>query len=90
LGWTAKGSVREEVRSGESREAFAFSIALVNLFWAWLALHRHAQRQVSARWVLLGVVGRAAPPEKQALAISLTSMGSAIGQFVALPYTHMC
>ena len=38
---------------------------------------------------VLGVVGRAAPPEKRALAISLTSMGSAIGQFVALPYTHV-
>ncbi len=38
---------------------------------------------------VLGVVGRAAPPEKRALAISLTSMGSAIGQFAALPYTHV-
>lgn len=38
---------------------------------------------------VLGVVGRAAPPEKQALALSLTSMGSAVGQFVALPFTHV-
>jgi predicted MFS family arabinose efflux permease len=38
---------------------------------------------------VLGVVGRAAPPEKRQLALSLTSMGSAIGQFVALPYTHV-
>lgn len=38
---------------------------------------------------VLGVVGRAAPPEKRALALSLTSMGSAIGQFAALPYTHV-
>jgi predicted MFS family arabinose efflux permease len=38
---------------------------------------------------VLGVVGRAAPPEKRQLALSLTSMGSAIGQFVALPYVHV-
>jgi len=38
---------------------------------------------------VFGVVGRAAPPEKRALALSLTSMGSAVGQFVALPYTHV-
>jgi predicted MFS family arabinose efflux permease len=38
---------------------------------------------------VLGVVGRAAPPEKRALALSLTSMRSAIGQFAALPYTHV-
>ncbi len=38
---------------------------------------------------VLGVVGRMAPPEKQAIALSLTSMGSAIGQFAALPYTHV-
>jgi predicted MFS family arabinose efflux permease len=38
---------------------------------------------------VLGVVGRAAPPEKRQMALSLTSMGSAIGQFVALPYTHV-
>ncbi len=38
---------------------------------------------------VLGVVGRAAPPEKRQMAISLTSMGSAIGQFAALPYVHV-
>ena len=38
---------------------------------------------------VLGVVGRAAPPEKRQAAISLASMGSAIGQFAALPYTHV-
>ncbi len=38
---------------------------------------------------VLGVVGRAAPPEKRQMALSLTSMGSAIGQFVALPYAHV-
>ena len=38
---------------------------------------------------VLGVVGRAAPPEKRAAALSLTSMGSAIGQFAALPYAHV-
>ncbi|WP_088348687.1 MULTISPECIES: MFS transporter [Rhodomicrobium] len=38
---------------------------------------------------VLGVVGRAAPPERQSLALSLTSMGSAVGQFVALPFTHV-
>ena len=117
---------------GISREAFAFSIALVNLFWGLGSPFTGAlSDKFGARWVLLGgaalyagglvvmatagsasalslsgvliglgiagsgftavlgVVGRAAPPEKQALAISLTSMGSAIGQFVALPYTHV-
>ena len=117
---------------GVSREAFAFSIALVNLFWGLGSPFTGAlSDKFGARWVLLGgaalyagglvvmatagsetalslsglliglgiagsgftavlgVVGRAAPPEKQALAISLTSMGSAIGQFVALPYTHL-
>jgi predicted MFS family arabinose efflux permease len=38
---------------------------------------------------VLGVVGRAAPPEKRQAALSLASMGSAIGQFAALPYTHV-
>ncbi len=38
---------------------------------------------------VLGVVGRAAPPEKRAMALSLTSIGSAIGQFIALPYAHV-
>ena len=117
---------------GVSRETFAFSIALVNLFWGLGSPFTGAlSDKFGARWVLLGgaalyaaglvvmatagsadalsvsgvliglgiagsgftavlgVVGRAAPPEKQALAISLTSMGSAIGQFAALPYTHV-
>jgi predicted MFS family arabinose efflux permease len=117
---------------GVSREAFAFSIALVNLFWGLGSPFTGAlSDKFGARWVLLGgaafyvaglvvmatagsesalslsglliglgiagsgftavlgVVGRAAPPEKQALALSLTSMGSAIGQFVALPYAHV-
>ena len=117
---------------GVSREAFAFSIALANLFWGFGSPFTGAlSDKFGARWVLLGgatlyvaglilmatagsetalslsgvliglgvagsgftavlgVVGRAAPPEKQALAISLTSMGSAIGQFAALPYTHV-
>jgi predicted MFS family arabinose efflux permease len=38
---------------------------------------------------VFGVVGRAAPPEMRAQALSLTAMGSAIGQFMALPYTHV-
>ncbi len=38
---------------------------------------------------VLGVVGRAVPIEKRAAALSLTSMGSAVGQFLALPYTHV-
>ncbi len=38
---------------------------------------------------VFGVVGRAAPPEKRQMALSLTSMGSAIGQFAALPYVHV-
>ncbi len=36
---------------------------------------------------VFGVVARAAPPEKRASALGLTTMGSAIGQFVSLPYT---
>ena len=117
---------------GVSREAFAFSIALLNLLWGVGSPFTGAlSDKFGARWVLLGgaglyvaglvvmatagsesalslsgvliglgvagsgftavlgVVGRAAPPEKRALAISLTSMGSAIGQFAALPYTHV-
>jgi predicted MFS family arabinose efflux permease len=35
---------------------------------------------------VFGVVARAAPPEKRASALGLATMGSAIGQFVALPY----
>jgi predicted MFS family arabinose efflux permease len=37
---------------------------------------------------VFGIVARAAPPEKRASALGLTTMGSAIGQFVALPYVH--
>lgn len=37
---------------------------------------------------VFGVIARAAPPEKRASALGLTTMGSAIGQFVSLPYTH--
>lgn len=39
--------------------------------------------------VVLGAVGRAAPPEKRILALGMASMGGSIGQFVALPYTHL-
>jgi predicted MFS family arabinose efflux permease len=117
---------------GVSREAFAFSIALLNLLWGVGSPFTGAlSDKFGARWVLLGgaglyvaglvvmaaagsesalsfsgvliglgvagsgftavlgVVGRAASPDKRALAISLTSMGSAIGQFAALPYTHV-
>jgi predicted MFS family arabinose efflux permease len=38
---------------------------------------------------VLGVVGRAAPEESRAKALGLASMGSAIGQFAALPYVHV-
>ncbi len=38
---------------------------------------------------VLGVVARAAPPERRASALGLTTMGSAIGQFVALPYADV-
>jgi predicted MFS family arabinose efflux permease len=37
---------------------------------------------------IMGVVARAAPPEKRTSALGLATMGSAIGQFVALPYAH--
>ncbi|MDX2265748.1 MAG: MFS transporter [Hyphomicrobiales bacterium] len=37
---------------------------------------------------VLGVVGRAAPIDQRQLALSLATMGSAIGQFVALPFAH--
>ena len=37
---------------------------------------------------VFGVIARAAPSEKHASALGLTTMGSAIGQFVSLPYTH--
>jgi predicted MFS family arabinose efflux permease len=37
---------------------------------------------------VFGVIARAAPPELRASALGMTTMGSAIGQFVSLPYTH--
>jgi predicted MFS family arabinose efflux permease len=38
---------------------------------------------------VFGVIARAAPPEKRASALGLVTTGSAIGQFVALPYAHV-
>jgi len=38
---------------------------------------------------LVGVVGRMAPPEQRSAAIARLGMGSGIGVFVALPYTHL-
>lgn len=38
--------------------------------------------------VILGTVGRAAPPERRSRALGLAAMGGSIGQFVALPYSH--
>ncbi|BBK32240.1 putative MFS family arabinose efflux permease [Stella humosa] len=39
--------------------------------------------------VVLSAVGRAAPPEHRAKALALASFGGSIGQFMALPYTHI-
>ncbi len=39
--------------------------------------------------VVLGAVGRAAPPERRSTALGLVSMGGSVGQFIALPYTHV-
>lgn len=39
--------------------------------------------------VILGTVGRLAPPEKRGRALGIVSMGGSIGQFLALPYTHV-
>ena len=39
--------------------------------------------------VVLGAVGRAAPPEKCSAALGLVSVGGSLGQFLALPYTHL-
>ena len=117
---------------GVSRQAFALSIALLNLLWGFGSPFVGALSDKfgalgvllcgSALYVIglivmatssgesglllsgvligmgvagsgisavLGVVGRAAPPEKRQMALSLTSMGSAIGQFAALPYVHV-
>jgi len=38
--------------------------------------------------VVLGAVGRAAPPERRSTALGLVSMGGSVGQFLSLPYTH--
>ena len=38
---------------------------------------------------VFGVIARAAPPEKRASALTMTTMGSAIGQFVSLPFIHV-
>lgn len=39
--------------------------------------------------VVLGAVGRAAPPERRSTALGLASMGGSIGQFVSLPYAYV-
>lgn len=117
---------------GVTREAFALSIALVNLIWGAGSPFAGALcDKFGAKWVVLGgtifyvlgllvmatsagpeglvlsgiliglgvsgsgftavfgVVARAVRPEKQALALSIASMGSAVGQFIALPYAHV-
>lgn len=38
---------------------------------------------------MVGAVGRAAPPEQRTAAIAALGMGSGVGIFVALPYTHL-
>ncbi len=38
--------------------------------------------------VVLGVVGRAAPPHLRSKALGLVSVGGSVGQLVALPYIH--
>lgn len=38
---------------------------------------------------MVGAVGRAAPPEQRSAAIATLGMGSGIGVFIALPYTHL-
>jgi MFS family permease len=39
--------------------------------------------------VVLGAVGRAAPPERLSAALGWASVGGSIGQFLALPYTYL-
>lgn len=39
--------------------------------------------------VILGTVGRAVHPARRGAALGLVSVGGSIGQFVALPYTHV-
>jgi predicted MFS family arabinose efflux permease len=38
---------------------------------------------------MVGAVGRASPPEQRTAAIAALGMGSGIGIFIALPYTHL-
>lgn len=38
---------------------------------------------------MVGAVGRAAPPEQRTTAIATLGMGSGVGVFLALPYTHL-
>ena len=38
---------------------------------------------------IFGVIARAAPPDERAAALGLATMGSAVGQFAALPYAHV-
>jgi predicted MFS family arabinose efflux permease len=38
---------------------------------------------------MVGAVGRAAPPERRTAAIAALGMGSGLGVFAALPYTHV-
>ncbi len=38
--------------------------------------------------VVLGAVGRAAPPERRAQALALTTAGGSFGQFIAIPYVQ--
>ena len=38
---------------------------------------------------IVGAVGRAAPEEKRTMAITIASMGSGVGMFAAVPYTHL-
>lgn len=38
--------------------------------------------------VVLGTVGRAAPPQSRGLALGIASMGGSIGQFALVPYAH--
>ena len=39
--------------------------------------------------VMVGVVGRAAPPERRTAAIASLGIASGIGNFIAFPYTHV-
>ena len=39
--------------------------------------------------VMVGVIGRAAPPERRTAAIATLGIASGIGSFVAFPYTHL-